>query len=73
MVRFTERITPTATVMEGVNVEYTHVYPVNDLIEHDVDSGEDCECRCNPKFEYDFENNNCIIVHDAMDRREVYE
>ena len=43
-----------------------HIYPNNDLIEHNTDSHI---CQCNPKI--DFENG--LVIHCAMDRREVFE
>lgn len=43
-----------------------HVYPLNDLIEHNTDS---IECVCNP----DIDVNNGIVIHSAMDRREIFE
>jgi hypothetical protein len=52
-------------------MEYYHVYPVNDLIEHNIDNN--AGCQCNPEFQYDFENDACIIVHDAIDRRNLFE
>lgn len=46
-----------------------HIYPTNDLIEHDTNSKG--ECPCNPTV---YEEDDCIfVVHDAMDRREVFE
>ena len=49
---------------------WRHVYPIDDLIEHNtgiVDA--DYCCQCNPKYDWD----NCIIIHDAMDRRESFQ
>lgn len=43
-----------------------HVFPINDLIEHNTES---MECVCGP--EIDFENE--IVIHAAMDRRECFE
>jgi hypothetical protein len=60
--------------MRKVAMEHIHVHPVSDLIEHNtgiVDDGYTCEC--NPEFKYDFDNNVCTVVHDAMDRRNLYE
>ncbi len=55
-------------------MEHRHVYPVNDLIEHNTGMVDDSyNCQCNPEFEYNFEENFCIVIHDAMDGREIYE
>jgi hypothetical protein len=43
-----------------------HVYPINDLIDHNLESPD---CPCNP--EIDFEHG--IVIHAAMDRRECFE
>ena len=55
-------------------MEHRHVYPVNDLIEHNTGIVDDnYSCECNPRYEYDFDYDFCIVVHDAMDRRQLYE
>lgn len=52
-----------------------HVYPLNDLIEHDIDSdAADCECPCNPRIDWIDEDtglplNEPVIVHNAIDGR----
>jgi len=38
-----------------------HVYPVNDLREHDMTR----DCWCRPRIEDDY-----IVVHNALDQRE---
>jgi len=43
-----------------------HVYPINDLIEHNTES---VDCSCSPTIDVE----NGIIIHSAMDRREVFE
>ena len=43
-----------------------HIYPVNDLIEHNTESPE---CACNPEIDVD----NGIVIHSSLDRREVFE
>lgn len=53
-------------------MEYLHIYPTNDLIEHETDE-YDPPCQCNPKYNYDFDSDSCLIIHAAMDRREVFE
>ena len=53
-------------------MKYHHVCPIDDLIEHSVDRHEP-PCACNPEYDYDHENGYCLIIHAAMDRREVWE
>lgn len=43
----------------------THVFPVNDLVEHETDGGD---CVCGPRTEY--VDGEWIIVHHALDGRE---
>jgi len=44
-----------------------HVYPLNDLIEHDTgELNGNYSCPCNPKIEIDIG----LIIHNSMDRRE---
>lgn len=53
--------------------ENWHVYPENDLREHNTDSPE---CWCGPKLEDVFEEGafcGTVITHNSMDRREEYE
>jgi hypothetical protein len=45
-----------------------HTYPLNDLIEHDTESHL---CPCDPKVE--FINGGTLIIHNSLDRRELYE
>jgi len=54
-------------------MEWQHIYPANDLIEHstDKDGTDDFICECNPDVE--IVDNGGIIIHSAMDRREVFE
>jgi hypothetical protein len=51
-------------------MSWQHVYPLNDLLEHNTETNPmdnpDCLCHCNPKI--DFEHN--IITHEALDGRE---
>lgn len=45
-----------------------HVYPVNDLKEHDTDSRY---CSCRPKVEtYD---DTAVVIHNSWDGREITE
>jgi len=43
-----------------------HVYPLNDLIEHNTESNE---CACDPQIDVE----NMLVIHSAMDRRELFE
>lgn len=51
-----------------------HVYPLNDWIDHDAESGE---CLCEPQTEWLDENGlpmlEPVIVHNAIDQREKQE
>lgn len=48
--------------------DYQHVYPLNDLIEHNTHFKDEFDnCICNPRIE------GLLVIHAAMDRREVYE
>lgn len=51
---------------DGDIIRYIHIYPLNDLIEHDLESR--C-CACNPTIYEDAK----MVIHSAMDRREVFE
>jgi len=49
-------------------MECYHVYPVNDIVEHDTQSDH---CACHPKIEY-----VChwkIVIHNSWDQRELFE
>ena len=54
-----------------------HVYPVNDLREHNLDcifpviGPPYCECACLP--EYTEEGESLIVVHNSFDGRENFE
>jgi len=41
----------------------THIYPINDVIEHNTDSNE---CLCNPEIDVE----NGLVIHTAIDGRE---
>lgn len=43
-----------------------HIVPRDDLIEHITD---DTECPCDPTVEIE----NELVIHNAMDRREIFE
>lgn len=51
--------------MSGAEGSMIHVIPVNGLIEHE----ESAECQCGPSVDPE----SGVIIHDAMDRREMYE
>lgn len=52
-------------------IEWYHIYPINDLIEHNTESKGTDEfiCQCNPTIDVE----DYLIIHDPMDRREVSE
>lgn len=52
--------------MSGVSVQ--HVYPVDDLAEHDTDGGD---CVCGPTVE--FVVGGWVFVHRSFDSRELEE
>ena len=56
----------------GIRMEYIHVFPINDLVQHNTEQGED-GCICNPKYEHDFNNDTCLVIHSSLDRRECFE
>lgn len=45
----------------------THVYPEGDMREHDLDGSL---CWCSPSI--DFEAGSAIVMHNSLDRRELY-
>lgn len=46
-----------------------HVYPVDDLIEHNTENG--MECQCSPRLSIPEPDEKCpIIIHNALDGRE---
>ena len=46
-----------------------HVYPLDDLREHDTESDN---CPCQPRIEYVGEGGK-VVVHNAWDKREFLE
>lgn len=46
-----------------------HVYPVNDLAEHDTESRD---CPCGPRIEVQ-PNGSILVIHNAWDAREQME
>lgn len=50
---------------------FRHVFPINDLIEHNTDKYDDnyYSCKCDPEIDVE----NFLIIHNAMDRRECFE
>ena len=53
-------------------IEDMHVYPVNDLIEHDTES-EDCICGPRTDFVQTDHGDGYIILHHSLDGREINE
>lgn len=50
-----------------------HVYPVNDLIKHNVDGGD---CMCGPTTEAVSDNDGSygwVVIHHSLDGREQHE
>lgn len=50
-----------------------HVYPANDLVEHDTDGGD---CICGPRVEAVMRedgSNGWLVVHASLDGREANE
>ena len=50
-----------------------HVYPVGDLIDHDIDGGD---CPCGPRIEAvkrDDGSYGWVLVHHSLDNRESRE
>ena len=45
---------------------WQHVYPVNDLKEHDTES---LNCDCEPRIDWEYH----IVIHNAWDMREAQE
>lgn len=55
-----------------------HVYPINDWIDHDIESSAaDCQCPCEPTIKYLDDDGSVlpepIVVHNAIDQRELTE
>lgn len=51
--------------MEAQVNKYTHVYPINDLREHETENG--LFCWCHPQ------QDEGVIIHNNLDNREKYE
>jgi len=56
----------------------THVYPLNDWIDHKVDDvASECNCLCEPRVEYLDDRglplSEPVVIHNAIDQREKYE
>lgn len=52
-------------------MEYYHIFPCADILEHDTEHGDsDTPCFCNPEKQYDFDEDICYVIHDALDGRE---
>lgn len=51
-----------------------HVYPIGDLVEHDVENGEACACGPTPKpVKRDDGSIGWVITHHSLDGRELAE
>lgn len=56
-----------------------HVYPINDWIEHQIDSpASECTCPCEPRIVYVDTDTGLplpqpIVIHNAIDQRELSE
>jgi len=46
--------------------EDAHVYPLNDLFEHDTETRDGCLCGATIKFV----DGGCVVTHNSMDGRE---
>lgn len=51
-------------------MSFWHIYPTNDLEEHDTESSQ---CKCNPKLEEIEDTGDFLIVHNSFDGREAVE
>lgn len=47
-----------------------HVYPINDIKEHDIES---TTCHCHPEVEIIEESGNILVIHNSFDGRELLE
>lgn len=55
---------------EGYITGDVHVYPQDDLKDHDTGEGAGDTCWCKPVRDEDVPS---VVVHNSMDRREEYE
>ncbi|MCU1500571.1 MAG: hypothetical protein JWM47_4524 [Acidimicrobiales bacterium] len=46
--------------------ERVHVFPLEDVVEHDTNNFD--ECICGPEVQY--LDDGCIVIHHALDGRE---
>ncbi len=46
--------------------DWSHVYPIDDWIEHDTEGEHDCKCLCNPDIDWEY----MMVIHHALDLRE---
>ena len=57
--------------------DFIHVYPIGDVVLHNLTDNFKGGCHCDPKIDFDYK----LVIHDAMDGRpgdigedgEVYE
>ena len=51
-------------------MDWTHTYPLNDLIEHNLGEVDgDYSCPCDPRIDVEIG----LVVHNSLDRRECFE
>lgn len=51
-------------------MSFWHVYPTNDLEEHDTESSQ---CRCEPTLEEEKGTGDFLVIHNSFDGREAVE
>lgn len=49
-----------------MNTIYTHIYPVNDTYNHNIES---TNCWCSPKIDKKY----MLVIHNSFDGREGFE
>jgi hypothetical protein len=54
-----------------VEMETTHVFPLDDLLPHTTE-GHDGQLDCNPR-KVILENGNMVVIHRSYDGREIFE
>lgn len=66
---------PRWEAVEGLRRFTSHVYPIGDLVEHDIDSDGDCVCgpRIEPVPIDDMGGLGWMFVHASLDGREIAE
>lgn len=60
--------------IEGLRPHTSHVHPLGDLIEHDIDSDGDCVCvPCTEPVTGDGGGVSWMYIHASLDGRELTE